>query len=453
MSDAAADGGMLAQAVKSAADAVVDLKKDIEGMKSEIAKKSEVQTPPWMNGGSASVNVGRNPDSRPFSFARLAKGLMDKQRGDTNENCKMELDFARRCAESSGISGYAVPSSYEYVNDTKLAKEWRDISEVKGFDSDEYSFVSNRIGKDVTWRNGPSAGFLSSGPAMGEIIDMLRAKSWLSQIGSMQNIPLMPSGSYKFPRFLTSVAVAGYSEQETVSESQPTFGGLLLEAKKYSGMAEMSEEALKFIDTVAVDVMLRNEFTKEMELKISADAIVGPGGTRIKGLINYGNITTHTGTPGVNGDTLEPEDLDMLIAIMEDANVDASRIVFAMRSKLWTALKSRQDSNGLPKFTAYTQSYGGGAVSESYSGRRVITNSHGITKDRVKGTGADLTFALALSGDNLIMGSAGMVEMSMTNSHASNFANGTLSLKATGYFDLVPRHEEAVGLIDTLLEV
>jgi hypothetical protein len=52
----------------------------------------------------------------------------------------------------------------------------------------------------------------------------------------------------------------------------------------------------------------------------------------------------------------------------------------------------------------------------------------------------------------MYIGRAGALEIVMTNSHASNFADGVFTLRATHYCDMAPRHELSFGMIDDLLQ-
>src|SRR5690606_19451455 len=66
----------------------------------------------------------------------------------------------------------------------------------------------------------------------------------------------------------------------------------------------------------------------------------------IKGLINYSGIKTHTAsTVATDGNTLEPEDLGMMISKVEEADHDVEGSGWAMRPQLfWQIMNRRSDS-------------------------------------------------------------------------------------------------------------
>jgi len=60
--------------------------------------------------------------------------------------------------------------------------------------------------------------------------------------------------------------------------------------------------------------LVRLDMARVAALKADLAMLEGTGGTQIKGLITYSDITSHTAsTTGSNGDTLQPED----VALME----------------------------------------------------------------------------------------------------------------------------------------
>lgn len=451
-------GTQIADAVEKFNTTVGDLKKDIDGLKKDIEEKSKVQSP-WGAGVAPAVILGELPNnSKPFSFGRLVKARIAVANNQSpDEVAKTEMDFCRRTASAFGWEGsMAVPLGASYLEDSgdsSLAKEWRQMDSSRGvLDYDELAKVYQSLGKDLTFRTATTGGTLVSMPAQGELIELLRATSWSTRAG-FREVPLPAQGAMRFPRVTSGVTISSYAESEAATESTPGTSDVELEAKGYTGLVEVTEQFLKFADTVAGDAFVRQEMTADMNLKVDRDLIDGPGGKSIQGLINYSGITTHdASTLGANGNTLEPVDIDVLIAKMADANTPVdSGTTLVMRNRLWAALKHRADTNGRPKFVWGAEAYGGGRVQQTFSGYPVVTSSQ-IPATRVKASsGATLTMVMAVIGSEILMGRAGAIEIKMTDSHGSNFASGIMTLRGTLYCDAVPRHESSIGLIDTLL--
>lgn len=448
------DATQLADSIEKAVNGFESLKSEISDIRKTIEEKSAVTGP--FGGKAPAFIVGELSNSRPFSFGNLMKAQVAMARGENpDEHAKAELEFCRKAGKAFGMT-MAVPVSADYLSrsgDTALAKEWSEMQAARGeVDRDELAKIYSIVGKDLTFRTATTGGTMVSMPRQGELIELLRAQTWHDRAG-FQEVPLPSNGSIRYPRVTGGVTISSYAESEAATESTPSTSEVLMEAKGYTGLVEVTEQFLKFADTVAGDAFIRSEMTKDIALQIDSDVIDGPGGKSIQGLINYSGITSLTAsTTGANGDTLEPADVDLLIATMADANVPVDRgVTVVLRNKMWSALKFREDTNGRPKFSIASESFGGGPARAVMSGYPVVTTSQ-IPGTRVKASsGATLTLVLAVVGSEILFGRSGAIEIKMTDSHGSNFSSGIMSLRGTHYCDVVPRHEASVGLIDQLV--
>lgn len=443
--------------------AIEKLAKSQEDLDSKIEQNAKV-VPAWLQ-SAPNVAVGeRAGTSRPFSFSRLAVGLAKQAAKDESwrEDAKLEMQFSQALGNQLGfgMGRVAVPIGAEYMSDelglTDLRKEWTDMDKnLEGFDPEEMRWMADKLdlNKSMSFRTHTSGGTLVDFPEQGELIDLLRASSVFGQISGISNVQLPQQGAIRYPRVTSGVTVASYAEVETTSESTPGTDEVTLEAKKYAGLVKMSEEFMKFATSVSADAFIRGEMTQDINLQVDSDIVSGGGGKEIQGLINYSGITTHeASTTGANGDTLEPADIDVLLAKMADANAPVDRGVFiALRNRLWASVKHREDSNGRPKFQAAAQAYGGGRVQKVMSGEPVYTSTN-IPNTRAKASGTDLTMVLAGVSSELYLGRAGAMEIMMTNSDGSDFQTGKFTLRGVHYVDAAPKHEASFGLIDQLLQ-
>lgn len=447
-------GQQLAETLEKVNSTVEGLESKVDTLSKEIEEKSKAQ--PFLGGHAPGFYMGESPNSsKPFSFGRLVKAQVAMSRGeDPGEVAKNEMDYCRRLGKVYDKQ-FCVPLSDVYIaedGDNDLAKEWRDMqSAQRPLDYGEMQALYGAMAKDLTFRTSSTGGTMVSMPRQGELIELLRANSWTSQAG-FREVPLPPNGSIRYPRVTSGVTISSYAESEASTESTPGTGELLMEAKGYTGLVEITEQFLKFADSVAGDAFVRQEMAMDTVLKYDRDIIDGPGGKSIQGLISYSGITTHTAsTVGANGNTLDAEDLDLLVATMADADVPVELgVSLVMRNKLWAALKHRENTDGQTVFVAGTEAYGGGVPQPTFSGNRVIRTSQ-VPNTRVKGSGTDLTLVLAVIGREILMGRSGAMEIKMTDSHSSNFASGIVTLRGSVYLDCVPRHEESIGVVDQLL--
>lgn len=460
---ASPDGAaVLADTITKISDTVASLTKSVGDLDAKIEANAKVQPAPWLSGAPAIAVGERAGSSRPFSFARLGVALAkQKDNQDWSDIAKLEMGFCKEFSKRVGCStgSIAVPIGSEFMSEefdlADLRKEWSDMSKdsLKGFDPDEMRWMVGQLDKSMSFRTHTTGGTFVDFPEQGELIDLLRNTSVFGQIPGITNVQLPQQGAIRYPRVTSGVTIGSYAEVETTSESTPGSDEVSLEAKKYAGLVKFSEEFMKFATSVSADAFVRNEMTQDINLQVDADIISGGGGKSILGLINYTGITTHTAsTTGANGNTLEPADIDILIAKMADANVPVDRGVFiALRNRLWASLKHREDTNGRPKFNLSAESYGGGRPQKVMSGEPVYTSTN-IPATRAKASGTDLTLVLAGVPSELYIGRAGAMEIAMTNSDGTDFQTGKFTLRGVHYVDAVPKHEESFGLIDTLLQ-
>lgn len=442
------------------AETVVALAKTVDERSKPIA--------PWAFGFGRAPGavIGESSlSSRPFSFARLAKGLLSikgQLGSDEREDAKTELEYSYRLAKSMGVAGYAVPLDSRMLVDqgeaekqgdkyVGLAKEWKQMNtNLQSLDQDEYQYIAKQLTAGVQ----TTGGSFIPGPAQGEIIDLLRAQALFGgAIRGMREVTLPPQGSIEFPRVTSGVTISAYAESDATSESTPGTGDVKLEAKMYSGMVQMSQNFLKFATTVSGDAFVRTQLTLDTDLKIDRDIINGTGGKFIKGLLGYSNLTSLTAsTTSPSGDTLGSSDIDFLIAKMADASVPTNSGVFiAMTNVLMAALKHRKDSNNRFLFDVAAMAFGGGTVMQLFSGKPIY-GSPQIPRNRGKGAATNLTSVLVGIPSELYIGRAGAMVIDMTDSHASNFAEGKIAMRSTTYVDAVPAHEQSFGVIDQLVE-
>jgi len=451
----------IAKSIEDLADGFEKMTANVESLAKTVDEHSKAQAP-WMQ-GAPGMSVGESVNtSRAFSFSRLAKGLvLHATKQEYTEDCKLEMDFCQKLAKESKSKGqtvggaFMVPigSAYMEQDGSELTKEWRQMNTNLGsFDPDEAAWLSKRLSKDLTYRTATTGGTFVDFPQQGELIEFLRASSLWGRIPGVREVPMPQQGQIRYPKVTGAVTITAHAESEAVSESTPTTADVLLQAKKYNGLVEMTEEFMRFSTTVSADAFVRDEITKDIALNVDQDICDGPGGAYIQGLIRYSGIQTHTAsTTGANGDTLEPKDPELLLAKIADNNAPVGTGTFlTMRNLIWAALKYREDSQGQPKFRAAALAYGDGGVRESIGGHPVFTGTQ-VNNIRAKSSGTDLTYVLGGVPSELFIGRSPMMEVKVTDSHGSNFASGIFTMRGTHYIDAVPRHENSFGLIDQLV--
>lgn len=482
-----------AEAILNALDTMSKSIDQIDARQTEladkVAKASEVQYPHGVP-GAFNIRKGENiMSSRPYSLLRLTKALRMKAQHSEGwkDVAKVELDLSDRLSKAyygscswDSFGGGTMPlmplgadllpvEDREIPTDNgktevvkgigrDLAVECQQVMKLGGHaDFDELNYALSKVGlgriaKDMSHNTATSGGVLVAMASQGELIELLRAMEFFSQVGARE-IDLPPQGKIRFPRHSTAITIAATSEGATVSESTPAFGELLLSARPYSGLVDVPDELMRFSTSMAVEAWLRSEFVREIGLKADTDMISGGGGTSIQGVINYSGVRTVTAsTTGANGDTLDPEDPTRLYADIADQNAPVdSGFFFGCTNTLWGGITTRKaSSSGEFMFSVATQLTSGGRATKSLNGERLITSTQ-IPTNRTKGSGTTLTMLLGGVGSEWIIARAGVVEVAVTDSDASKFQQRLTTLRGTQYLDAGPRHENSFGYIDDLL--
>lgn len=456
--------------------AVESIEKRLDNIDAQIKKAAETRRDPGF-----SIRTGENiMSSRPYSLTRLCKAFIDGgSRGPLEGTAKIELELSNKLSKfhtkSNGntvlmpLGTDLMPLKDTKTDDglefaafpTELVKECRDLMRSPMvLDTGELIRVAKETGnvqllKDMTTDVATSGGTLVPLAGQGELIDVLRNSMVFTRAGS-PTIPLPTQGSIKFPRMTSDPTFAATAETGTITESTPGTGELTLQAKWYASLVDLSPFLVKFAST-NTEAWLRRAFAQAAAIKLDRDMIDGQGGTKIKGVISYSGVSTVTATTtAANGDTLGPLDPPILLATLENSNARVdSGVFFALRPRTFNRVTHRRadavsaaDAAGAFLFDV---ARGQGGFPDRISGVPTYRSTN-LPNNRVKGSGTTLTIMLGGVASSWITGTAGVMEIDMSNSDASKFQSGIVTMRATIWADAGPQHEEEFAFIDTLLE-
>lgn len=451
--------------IKGLAKSVTDL--------TEIVKEAAKPVAPNLRKGESIMG------SRPFSYARLIKAVVRQKDGDNQfgDHSKIELELCSRLrkaydemcgAQGSGLSQFCAPLSSalmpidwsstgaeaDSVKDmpgvpAALVKEVQQHFSVKPVRDDDELSHYGLLRKDQLRDNALLGGTLVPLAAQGELIEILRNSMCFTQAPGVRMVPLPPGGSIRYPRQTSSTSISGYSEGSTITESTLGTDAITMSAKSYRGLVDVTDELLRFAGNASVEALIREDLAEQVSRQTDRDMIDGPGGTRMLGVLAYSGITSHTATTtAATGNTLDPEDPQLLYGKMADANAPVDRgFVFAMRPLLWTRVTTRKDSQLRFVFDWAAANNMGPA---SLFGHRVILSTN-IPNTRIKSTGVDLSLLLAFVPSEILVGQAGVLDFAMTDSDSSKFTQAIRTVRCITYMDMILRHDIGVGYIDTLL--
>lgn len=442
----------LEKATSDLSNQLSDLKKLIGQASKTVDNGLRMRTGPFVRDGENIMS------SRTFSVGRLVKGLLNRDAGRT---AKIEMELCGQLASRYEQLGHVVKANTVLVPlgaslmpfESSFVKLVRDVTAVAG-DPDEM----RAIRKDLVTGDAQTGGTLVPSPSQGELITFLRAATVFDRAGCRQ-VPLPSQGSIRYPRFTSDATVAAAAEGGSTNESTPGTGELLLTAKTYRALVDVTEEFLRFAANGSAEAVLRQEMTRAAAVKAEADMFAGQGGTSIKGLITYSAATNRTAsTTGANGDTLHANDPAFLIGDVAGANVDLQSGFFAIRPQLWARVTHRRadavsaaDAAGAYLFrTTFANAVGGERVADMLEGFPVFLSTN-VPADRAKGSGTNLTLLFFAAASEIIIGRVGVAELAVTNSDDTKFRSGVSSVRLTLWQDAGPVHEQSVGYIDQLL--
>ena len=417
--------------------------------------------------------------SRPFSYGRLIKAVVRQKEGDRqfDNHSKIEMELCGRLKKAydemygqgaSGLSQFCAPLSTalmpedwsetgadaDSVKDmpgipAALVKEIKQHFSIKPYRDDAELAHYGLLRKDQLRDNPLLGGTLVPLAAQGELIEVLRNSMCFTRAPGVRIVPLPPGGSIRYPRQTSSTSISGYSEGSTITESTLGTDAITMTAKSYRGLVDVTDELLRFAGNVSVEALIREDLAEQVARQTDRDMIDGPGGTRMLGVLQYTGIQTHTAsTTATNGDTILPDDPQLLYGKMADANAPVDRgFVFAMRPRLWTGITTRKDSQ--LRFVFDWAAANSGAPAALF-GHQVIQSTN-IPNTRIKASGVDLTLLLAFVPSEILVGQAGVLDFAMTDSDSSKFTQAIKTVRCITYIDCILRHDIGVGIVDQLL--
>ena len=393
--------------------------------------------------------------SRGYSFPRMFEAM----RARDWSHAKVELDISQRLQKVYGaLSGEAgtvyapLGGCHIACNDTALATECQQLVRQGAwgqFDQDEFAAAVARlqaagvVRQDLSSMDATLGGVLLGPTAQGEMIELLRANEMFSNAGARE-ITLPTNGRLQFPRTTGGGTAYWVGEARTITGSDVTTGSLVMQAKKLAALCNLPNELMRFV-TPTIEQFIRTEIARTLAIELDVSLMTSPGSAlRPKGLLNYSIQSVTASTVGADGDTFEPEDIELMVAKVEEANVSSDGFTFIARPSLVAGIKTRRgdavsagDKKGPRIFTVEPNGNVGGY-------RWVKSTS--IPNNITKGSGTALTRVVGGVFNQYLIGRVGVMEFSMdpyAGPSGTNFVSDMTSLRAIMHVDGMPRREDA----------
>src|SRR5260370_588961 len=184
-----------------------------------------------------------------------------------------------------------------------------------------------------------AGGVLVGFPVLGELIELQRNLEAFANAGA-QEIALPPNGRIQFPKLTGGSTAYWVGEGTSITEGTPSTGNLDLQAKKLGIFVKLNNELLRFASPSA-EGLVRFDMARVAALKADLAMLEGTGGTQIKGLLTYSDLTSHTAsTTGTNGDTFQVQDVALMEGKLPDAVSAAT--AWMIRRNFFSVLMNRR---------------------------------------------------------------------------------------------------------------
>lgn len=193
------------------------------------------------------------------------------------------------------------------------------------FEKSQYFEVNKVMGSAV----GTAGGFLVAPEYNAEVIELLRAKAIIRQMGP--TVFQMNSDTLSFNRQTAATTAQWVEEGELKDESDITLGQETLVLKEVAGITRVNNTLL-FDSSPAVDTLIKTDLVKQLTLAIDLAFIQGTGGGQPLGIYNDPAVPTTT-LGGGNGAAPTFDDLKNAMYQIEAANGLSSGWLMHPRTK------------------------------------------------------------------------------------------------------------------------
>jgi HK97 family phage major capsid protein len=466
------DVQQMVDAVKETVDSqvapLVERQTALEGQITGLSQPND-KASQLFGGGAPGVRVGENPmHSEGYSFL---KALGIRQGFLKPENAKYELDVHSRLHQHyveqggmtlSGANSMLVPLGSSHIAnlDTGFGTELRQAmaQSIAGADADQAKWVAQKlggsVGQAISWSSDPAGALVANAP-LGELIELIRAKSVLDQAGATE-ISLPPNGKIDFPRHTSGLTAAWVGENAAISSSEMGTDTLSLTAKKLAGLVKLPNELIRYA-TPSIEAFVRDDLATTLALKADQTMLDGnASATAPGGIITTSGINTVLATTvATNGNTFGPADPGRMAAAVLEDNFDTGTAAYLMRPELFVGLyNSRADAiSGGDKEGPFMFATNRGQIENGLPPRlfgHPVYVSTQINKVREKGSDAALTYVLFGVFKEWMIARAGVLEFATSTQGDTPFANDQTWVRAIMSMDAGARHAKAFTLCDVL---
>lgn len=302
----------------------------------------------------ALLEGAKTEDGEPRDFTEDEQSSWDGIKADIKSTDRLIDRAEELAAEKAKLArpinqqGSAEPKKPE-PKGTKFARIVRALAAAKGIPMLAAQIAEDKMGdpelaKALSSGTDADGGFIVDTQYSDEIIELLRPASVVRALGAT-TLP-MPGGNLSVPKIAGGAAAAYVGENANIAKTQPTFGMLVLSAKKLAALVPISNDLIRF-SSYSADTVVRDDLVRALSQREDAAFIRDDGsGVLLTGLryqAPAGNVITANATVNLANVTV---DLGKLELALLGANVTMTRPgwIFAPRTQIY--LMDLRDGNG-----------------------------------------------------------------------------------------------------------
>ncbi len=271
-----------------------------------------------------------------------------------------------------------------------------------------------------------------------QFIDALRPYSAVMEAGATMITGLQ--GNVSIPKRATSSTAEwfGADDADAISESVGSFGTVAMNPKSIGVYSKFSR-LMQLQSTPQIEQLIRSDFLELIGSGIDAAAIAGSGSSsQPTGILSQSGTTVLA--LGTNGSALSLDNLLTLKKNVAAANADDGTSCYLINPKVESALSQLKNSDGLYHLNPYDLPLG----EQRFAGRRMLVSTN-VPSNLSKGSGSNLSAAIYGRFSDLLIGQWSGIEIE-TDIY-SDFAKGTVGVRALATIDIAVRHGESFSLV------
>ena len=360
---------------------------------------------------------------------------------DNNWQQRQHDEYKREADQFSIVNAIKAQATNDWSNAGREREVSQELSRQYGQRTATGILVPNQSWSKrtfVTSSAGAGGNIVATNILADQFVDALRPYSAVMDAGATMITGLV--GNVSIPKRATSSTAAwfGADDADSLSETTGSFGSISMTPKTIGVYSKFSR-LMQLQSTPDIENVIRQDFLELIGTGIDSAAISGTGSSnQPEGILSASDTTVLA--LGTNGAALTLDNLITLKKNVSASNADDSSCSYLINSKVESAISQLKNSDGLYHLNPYELPLG----EQRFAGRRMLV-SNNVPSNLSKGSGSNLSAAIYGRFSDLLIGQWSGIEIE-TDIY-SDFAKGTVGVRALATIDIAVRHGESFSLV------